>query len=147
MPDRLATEETVHSPTSVYPHEITQQCAPCTEAISTCKRTNASSFDHYRHRIRSIGNSGPFYLTIVPIPGRSKVKELQQLEITKQGIIDRFIEQGGKNREPQFTVYDQCIISICCILLESSQIHGQGLEGIIRILWKRVLVILREHPS
>src|SRR5580658_6747004 len=104
---RLLIKKSIHLPAGIEPQEITQQCTAHPKPVATRKRADTSRLQQ-DIQIR-IGRArdhflGPLECIVLPIPGRSQVKELYEREIAEKSIIDRLIEERRKYGKPELTV-------------------------------------------
>src|SRR3977135_3055556 len=74
----LAFEKAIQFPASIESQEISQQRTSYTKSISSCKRTDSSSFYFYSHWIArlTIKDSGTLDLIECTIPCCAKIKKL-----------------------------------------------------------------------
>lgn len=95
---RLVVEKSVHGPSGIETHKISQQRAAGTKTIAANEGANTGCFDLNAYGIAGFGisNGRPAYGVVFSVPCTAQVNKLHQLEITQEGIVDGFIEQGGK---------------------------------------------------
>src|SRR6516162_6470801 len=100
MPYRFGFKEPKHFPACIKSEKISQERAADTKSIASYKRADTTgTYQDFQIGVIRIGimNSWPFDTRILSIPGRSQVKELENFEISEEGVIDWFIEKSCKN--------------------------------------------------
>src|SRR5689334_5630151 len=133
MPHRSSPEKAVHFPGSISAKEIAKQCTSCSKSITARERTNASSLNANRYRGCSIHYRRSFQFIKLAIPCSSKIKELYQLEVAQECIVDRLVKEGREYRQPDLAVQHDCIIAIGHILFKPTKIDRKGLISIVDI--------------
>ncbi len=144
IPLRLIIEESVHRPAGIHFDKIAQQGRTGAKAITASKGANTTRLHIHHNRVvgigRGIANTRACNAFECANPRRTQINKLHQLEIADEGIVDGFVQEGGKKWQAQFAVEDHVVVAIGQVLAIATHLQGQAL---VHILLRGVGAVLR----